>query len=121
MSRFAEAAPLHFAVPALSSRCIHIASRQHECCEHLYEREGYPRREATDVAYEFFTACIYSVFVAVHADAHAGEVRHESPCEDLFTYNNLIYLRLNITFIILESIASSVITASLKIHMNTAR
>jgi hypothetical protein len=74
------------------------------------------------MAYEFFTACIYSVFVAVHADAHAGEVRHESPCEELFTYDNLIYLRLNITFIILESIiASSVVTALLKIHMHTVR
>jgi hypothetical protein len=69
----------------------------------------------------YFTACIYSVFVGVHAGSHAGEVRHESPCKELFTYDNLIYLRLNITFIILESIASSVTTASLKIHMNTAR
>jgi hypothetical protein len=70
----------------------------------------------------FFPACIYSVFVGVHAGPHAGEVRHESPCEELFTYDNLIYLRLNITFIILESIiASSVVTALLKIHMHTVR
>jgi hypothetical protein len=40
-----------------------------------------------------FTACIYSVSVGVHAGSHAGEVRHQSPCEDLFTYYTLIYLR----------------------------